>query len=106
MSVIDSSNVSVSNSNKLLLNDNDMVHNSEYVQQSKRHSAKISVKLNLNDSVVSENRYDNLSVDDNEVELGVIMPIKRPRPIILKRTVHFIQDLKKIIDERGPVMQS
>ncbi|GBO07230.1 hypothetical protein AVEN_22124-1 [Araneus ventricosus] len=65
MSVIDSSNVSVRNSNKLLLNDNDMDHNSEYVQQSKRHSAKISVKLNLNDSVVSENKYDNLSVDDN-----------------------------------------
>ncbi|GBO00848.1 hypothetical protein AVEN_173645-1 [Araneus ventricosus] len=106
MSVIDSSNVSISDSNKVPFNDNDIYHNSEYVQPSKRHSAKISVKHNLNDSVVSENKYDNLSFDDNEVELGVIIPIKRPRPIILKRTVHFIQDLKKIIDEWGPVMQS
>ncbi|GBN97040.1 hypothetical protein AVEN_149408-1 [Araneus ventricosus] len=70
MSVIDSSNVSISDSDKVPLNDNDMDHNSEYVQPSKRHSAKISVKLNLNDSVVSENKYDNLSVDDKEVELG------------------------------------
>ncbi|GBM19164.1 hypothetical protein AVEN_13072-1 [Araneus ventricosus] len=102
MSVIDSSNVSISDSDKVPLNDNDIVHNSEYVQPSKRHSAKISVKLNLNDSVVSENKYDNLSVDDNEVELAVILPIKRPPPIILKRTEHFIQDLKKINDEWEP----
>ncbi|GBM73384.1 hypothetical protein AVEN_123373-1 [Araneus ventricosus] len=103
MSVIDSSNVSISDSNKVLLNDNDMDYNSEYVQPSKRHSAKISVKHNLNDSVVSENKYDNLSDDDNENELGVIIPIKRPPPIIIKRTEHFIQDLNRINDECGPV---
>ncbi|GBN38618.1 hypothetical protein AVEN_197478-1, partial [Araneus ventricosus] len=57
MSVIDSSNVSISDSNKVILNDNDMGHNSEYVQPSKLHSAKINVKHNLNDSVVSENKY-------------------------------------------------
>ncbi|GBM28118.1 hypothetical protein AVEN_47017-1 [Araneus ventricosus] len=98
MSVIDSSNVSISDSNEVPLNYNDMDHNTEYVQPSKRHTAKISVKLNLNDSVVSENKYDNLSVDDNEDEQGVIIPIKRPPPIMLKRTEHFIQDLKKIND--------
>ncbi|GBN34256.1 hypothetical protein AVEN_99780-1 [Araneus ventricosus] len=54
MSVIDSSNVSIIDRNKMPLNDNEMVHNSEYVQPSKRHTAKISVKHNLNDSVVSE----------------------------------------------------
>ncbi|GBM90129.1 hypothetical protein AVEN_20259-1 [Araneus ventricosus] len=67
--------VSTSNTNKVPLNDNDMDHNSEYVQPSKRHTAKISVKHNLNDSVVSENKYDNLSVDHNEVEQGVIIPV-------------------------------
>ncbi|GBM90156.1 hypothetical protein AVEN_20280-1 [Araneus ventricosus] len=103
MSVIDSSNVSISDTNKVPLNDNDMYHNSEYVQPSKRHTAKISVKHNLNDSVVSENKYDSLSVDDNKVEQGVIIPIKSPPPIMLKRTEHFIQDLKKINDEWGPV---
>ncbi|GBN56154.1 hypothetical protein AVEN_149019-1 [Araneus ventricosus] len=81
MSVIDSSNVSISDNNKVPLNDNDMDHNSEYVLPSKRHTAKISVKHNLNDSAVSENKYDNLSVDDNEVEQGVIIPIKRPSPL-------------------------
>ncbi|GBO27698.1 hypothetical protein AVEN_10478-1 [Araneus ventricosus] len=101
MSVIDSSNVSISDSNKVPLIDMD--HNSEYVQPSERYSAKISVKLNLNDSVVTKNKYDNLRVYDNEVELGVIIPIKRPPPIILKRTEHFIQDLKKINDKWGPV---
>ncbi|GBN82744.1 hypothetical protein AVEN_50228-1 [Araneus ventricosus] len=95
MSVIDSSNVSISDGNKVSLNDNDMDHNCEYVQPSKRHTAKISVKHNLNDSVVSENKFDKLSVDDNEAEQGVILPIKRPPPIMLKRTEHFIQDLKK-----------
>ncbi|GBM98752.1 hypothetical protein AVEN_74724-1 [Araneus ventricosus] len=69
MSVIESSNVFISDCYKVPLNDNDMDHNSEYVQPSKRHSAKISVKLNLNDSVVSKNKYDNLNVDDNEVQL-------------------------------------
>ncbi|GBL70421.1 hypothetical protein AVEN_11560-1 [Araneus ventricosus] len=69
MSVIDSSNVSISDCYKVPLNDNDMDHNSEYAQPSKRHSAKISVKLNLNDSVVSKNKYDNLNVDDNDVQL-------------------------------------
>ncbi|GBM90134.1 hypothetical protein AVEN_20264-1 [Araneus ventricosus] len=103
MSVIDSSNVSIRDTKKVPLNDNDMDHNSEYVQPSKRHTAKISVKHNLNDSVVSENKYDNLSVDDNEVEQGVIIPVKRPPPIMLKRTEHFIQYLKKINDEWGPV---
>ncbi|GBN79123.1 hypothetical protein AVEN_114086-1 [Araneus ventricosus] len=103
MSVIDSSNVSISDSDKVPLNDNDMDHNSEYVQPSNRHSAKIIVKLNINDSVVSENKCDNLSVDDNEVEIGAIIQIKRPSPIILKRTEQFIQDLKKINDEWGPV---
>ncbi|GBN97046.1 hypothetical protein AVEN_149414-1 [Araneus ventricosus] len=34
MPVIDSSNVSITDSNKLLLSDNDMDHNSEYVQPS------------------------------------------------------------------------
>ncbi|GBN26295.1 hypothetical protein AVEN_22756-1 [Araneus ventricosus] len=77
MSVIDSSNVSISDSKKVPLNDNYMDHNSAYVRPSKRHTAIISVKHNLNDSV-SENAYDNLSVDDNEVEQGVIIPIKRP----------------------------
>ncbi|GBO00851.1 hypothetical protein AVEN_173648-1 [Araneus ventricosus] len=47
MSVIDSSNVSICDSDKVPLNDYDMDHNSEYVQPSKRHSAKISVKLNF-----------------------------------------------------------
>ncbi|GBN60074.1 hypothetical protein AVEN_85612-1 [Araneus ventricosus] len=103
MSVIDSSNVPISDSNKVPFNDNDMDHNSEYVQPSKRHTAKISVKHNLNDSVVGEITYDSLSVDDNEVKQGVIIPIKRPPPTMLKRTEHFIQDLIKINDERGPV---
>ncbi|GBM86411.1 hypothetical protein AVEN_34037-1 [Araneus ventricosus] len=103
MSVIDSSNVSISDGNKVSLNDNDMDHNSEYVQPPKRLTAKISVKHNLNDSVVSENKFDKLSVDDNEAEQGVIIQIKRPSPIMLKRTEHFIQDLKKINDEWGPV---
>ncbi|GBN63222.1 hypothetical protein AVEN_63572-1 [Araneus ventricosus] len=102
-SVIDSSNVSINDRNKVPLNGNNMDHNSEYVQPSKRHTAKISVKHNLNDSVVSENKYDNLSVDDNEVEQGVIIPIKRPHPTMLKRTEHFIQDLININDEWGPV---
>ncbi|GBM17530.1 hypothetical protein AVEN_127265-1, partial [Araneus ventricosus] len=69
--------------NKVPLNDNNMDHNSEYVQPSKRHTAKISVKHNLNDFVVSENTYDNLSVDDNEVKQVVIIPIKRPPPTML-----------------------
>ncbi|GBM90087.1 hypothetical protein AVEN_220369-1 [Araneus ventricosus] len=103
MSVIDSSNVSISDGSKVPLNDNDMDHNSEYGQPSKRHTAKISVKHKLNDSVVSENKFDKLSADDNEAEQGVIIPIKRPPPIMLKRTEHFIQDLKKINDEWGPV---
>ncbi|GBM86697.1 hypothetical protein AVEN_147624-1 [Araneus ventricosus] len=55
MSGIESSNVSISDSNKVPLNDNDMDHNSKYVQPSKRYTAKNSVKYNLNDSVVSEN---------------------------------------------------
>ncbi|GBO32790.1 hypothetical protein AVEN_11732-1 [Araneus ventricosus] len=93
ISVIDSSNVSISDRNKVSLNDNDMDHNSAFVQPSKRHTAKISVKHNLNDSVVSENTYDNSSVNDNEVKQGVIIPIKRPPPPMLKRTGHFIQDL-------------
>ncbi|GBN20609.1 hypothetical protein AVEN_209452-1 [Araneus ventricosus] len=103
MSSIDGSNVSISDNNKVPLNGNDMDYNSEYVLRSKRHTAKISVKHNLNDSVVSENKYDNLSVDDNEVEQGVIILIKRPPPIILKRTEHLIQDLKKINVKWGPV---
>ncbi|GBN27978.1 hypothetical protein AVEN_65605-1, partial [Araneus ventricosus] len=103
MSVINSSNVSISDRNKLPLNDNNMDHNSEYMQPSKRHTAKISVKHNLINSVVSENKYDNLSVDDNEVEQGVIIPIKRPPPLKLERTEHFIQDIKMINDEWGPV---
>ncbi|GBL73910.1 hypothetical protein AVEN_256310-1 [Araneus ventricosus] len=84
MSVIDSSNVSISERNKVTLNNNDMDHNSAYVQPSKWHTAKISVKHNLNDSVVSEITYDSLSVDDNEVKQGVIIQIKRPSPIMLK----------------------
>ncbi|GBL57724.1 hypothetical protein AVEN_219745-1, partial [Araneus ventricosus] len=103
MSVIDSSNLSIGDSNKVPFNDNDMDHNSEYVQPSKRHTAKISVRHNLNDSVVRENKCDNLSVDDNEVEQGVIIPIKCPPPIKLEITEHFIQDIKKINDEWGPV---
>ncbi|GBM17476.1 hypothetical protein AVEN_207683-1 [Araneus ventricosus] len=83
MSVIDSSIVSIIDRNKVPLNDNNMDHNSEYVQPSKRHTAKISVKHNLNDFVVSENTYDNLSVDDNEVKQVVIIPIKRPPPTML-----------------------
>ncbi|GBN39855.1 hypothetical protein AVEN_103918-1 [Araneus ventricosus] len=93
MFVIDSSNVSISDANKVPLYDNDMDHNSEYVQPSKQHTAKISVMHNLNDSVVSENKFGKLSVDDNESEQGVIIPIQRPPPIMLKRTEHFIQDL-------------
>ncbi|GBM33006.1 hypothetical protein AVEN_79978-1 [Araneus ventricosus] len=103
MSVIDSSNVSISDSNNVPFNDNDIYHNSEYVQPSKRHTAKICVKHNLNDSIVSEITYDSLSVDDYEVKQGVIIPIKRPPPAMLKRTEHFFQDLIKINDERGPV---
>ncbi|GBO00849.1 hypothetical protein AVEN_173646-1 [Araneus ventricosus] len=91
--LMNSSNVSISDRNKVPLNENDMDHNSAFVQPSKRHTAKISVKHNLNDSVVSENTYDNSSVDDNEVKQGVIIPIKRPPPTMLKRTGHFIQDL-------------
>ncbi|GBL55702.1 hypothetical protein AVEN_241310-1 [Araneus ventricosus] len=58
ISVIDSSNVSISDRSKVPLNDNDMDHNSEYVQPSKRDAGKISVKHNLNDSVVSEITYE------------------------------------------------
>ncbi|GBO35906.1 hypothetical protein AVEN_253795-1 [Araneus ventricosus] len=103
MTVIDSSNVSISDRNKVQFNDNNMDHNSEYEQPSKRHTTTISVKRNLNDSVVGEITYDSLSVDDNEVKQCVNIPIKRPPPTMLKRTEHFIQDLIKINDERGPV---
>ncbi|GBL85373.1 hypothetical protein AVEN_115947-1 [Araneus ventricosus] len=103
MSVIDSTNVSISDNNKVPLNDNDVDCNSEYVLPSKRHTAKISVKHNLNDSVVSENKYNNLSVDDNEFEQGVIITIKHPPPIMRKRTESFIQYLKRKNDEWGPV---
>ncbi|GBN24217.1 hypothetical protein AVEN_227890-1 [Araneus ventricosus] len=80
MSVIESANISISDNNKVSLNYNDMHCNSEYELPPKRHTAKISVKNNLNDidSVISENKYDNLSGYDNE-------------------------DLKKINDEWGPV---
>ncbi|GBO41956.1 hypothetical protein AVEN_259488-1 [Araneus ventricosus] len=103
MSVIDSSNVSISDRNKVPFNDNNMDHNSEYEQPSKRHTATISVKRNLNDSVVGEITYDSLSVDDNDVKQSVNIPIKRPPPSMLKRTEHFIQDLIKINDARGPI---
>ncbi|GBN39843.1 hypothetical protein AVEN_103909-1 [Araneus ventricosus] len=105
MSVIESANISISDNNNVSLNDNDMHCKSEYVLPSKRHTAKNSVKHNSNDnvSVVIENKYDNLSIDDNEIEQGVIIKIKRPPPIMLKRTENFFQDLKKINDEWGPV---
>ncbi|GBL70423.1 hypothetical protein AVEN_11561-1 [Araneus ventricosus] len=59
MSVIDSSNVFISDRNKVPLNDNDMNQNSAYVQPSKQHTAKFSFKHNLNDSVVGEITYDS-----------------------------------------------
>ncbi|GBN69944.1 hypothetical protein AVEN_214835-1 [Araneus ventricosus] len=97
MTVIDSSNVSISDRNKVPFNDNNMDHNSEYEQPCKRHTAKISVKRNLNDSVVGEITYDSLSVNDNEVKQSVNIPIKRPPPTMLKGTEHFIQDIIKIM---------
>ncbi|GBO03818.1 hypothetical protein AVEN_90450-1 [Araneus ventricosus] len=105
MSVIDSANVPISDNNKVSLNDNDMHCNSEYVLPSKRHTVKISVKHNSNDndSVIIENKYDNLSVDDDEGEQGEIIPIKPPPPIMLKIIENFIKVLKKINGEWGPV---
>ncbi|GBM57633.1 hypothetical protein AVEN_225013-1 [Araneus ventricosus] len=106
MSVIDSANVSINGNKKVSSKDNDMDCNSEYVLPPKRYTARISVKHNMNNDnafVISENKFNKLSVDDNEAEQGVVTSIKRPPAIMLKRTDNFIQDLKKINDEWGSV---